>query len=213
MRNLLTLLALAFLCMIPGSSALAQHQLNGNQALRNAAGYDGMTLISLGDVGQRNFALIQGWNDSGVLRWADAGHPMPVQLVAGFPGPVNLVQINGTAVSVNEGTNDAGTQRVIEAQPTGHTDTVVDPNQAGAENIAANTARIRITCQNVGTDPAMVRLGSNGAGTTGQVIGGGAAANDGTGGVWFEDSQESVYFYDLLNNGNADLQCFESTSS
>jgi|TARA_Y100000310_G_scaffold345705_1_gene468538 hypothetical protein len=126
--------------------------------------------------------------------------------------PFDLAQVSGTALDVDVGTVSAGTPRVVEAAPSGRTNTAVDPDQVDAADVAANAARVSILCQNVGTEPAMVRIGATSGGTTGLVIGGGASANDGSGGTFTTRDQGAVYLYDLNGNGNADTQCVEETT-
>lgn len=88
--------------------------------------------------------------------------------------------------------------------------TTHDPDQAeGAAEIAANAGRLSITCQNQGTEPALIRAGAATGGSTGVVIGGGASALDGTGGVHTLRTTAGIWIYDVNNNGNADVVCIE----
>ena len=48
-------------------------------------------------------------------------------------------------------------------------------------------------------------------GTVGQLVGGGAAANDATGGSFCTSLTGAVYLYDVTGAGNADVQCVEET--
>jgi len=166
-----------------------------------------LTLLPPGYLGRTAHAD-EGQSTPGTL-WAapttDGGtptHGMPVAFGHGAG--------NGTIV-------DAANPLPVAAAPlagggvTGRTYTPIATDQVEAISIAANAARLSIVCQNVGTEPAMVRVGASSGGTTGLVLGGGGGSLDGTGGVWNTSDPGAVYFYDIDGNGLADVQCAEET--
>lgn len=179
-------------------------QTNTDSILKLGCRYD-TTPVAVGD------------GESNAVRCQQTGEFLTV-LNAALPagdndiGNVDL-EFNGAAADTDVGAVSAATLRVVEASPSGQTFTAVDPDQVeAAADIAANASRYRLTCQNVGTSAARIRVGAATGGTIGFVLGGGASSNDGTGGSWTTGLQGSVFIYDLAGAGNADTMCIEETT-
>ena len=184
----------------------------GQVAVAGGTGVDAANVLRMSLA--TDIALPAGTNAIGKLAantGVDIGDVDILSIAAGDNGIGNVdLELAGTAVSADAGAVDGGTVRVVGATASAGTTTAHDPDQTETvPEIAANANRLWVMCVNVGTEPSLIGVGDATGGTAGIPLGGGAAANDGTGGAVTLPTSEGLFIYDINGNGNADTTCVE----